>query len=289
MKGRVMGKRLVVLDFDGTITDAEEEGKPYVTGYAEDLRLLLGKKAEEVTPVLLSAEAEIAANPGENGWLYNGLIVAPATVDPYLRMRAIARRVFDHFGAYADRTDRERLMDFLYTNNYSLSGVAFKDGACQMLCELCANDEIAVYVVTNSHTEGVRKKIVTLSAGNDELASMCERVIGGAKKYLVDGRPDHVAESVTLPGLSRPVYLRRSAYFEVLERLRETNSVDWEAVTVIGDIFELDLALPFALGARVGLVINQFTPEYERDFIAGNPARAGFINSLSEVQSFVSG
>lgn len=283
-----MKKRLVVLDFDGTCTDAEEEGKPFIIGYAEDLRILLGRKAEEVAPVLWSVEAEIAANPGENGWLYNGLIVAPATVDPYLRMKAIARRVFDYFGAFLDRTDRERLMEFLYTNNYPLTGVAFKDGAAQMLRELCANKEIAVYVVTNSHTESVRRKIVMLSAGNDELTGMCERVIGGAKKYLVDGRPDHVAESVTLPGLSRPVYLRRSAYFEVLERLRQTHDVGWEAVTVIGDIFELDLALPFALGARVGLVLNQFTPGYEKDFIAANSARAGFINSLGEVLSFVS-
>ncbi|MFA4846548.1 MAG: HAD family hydrolase, partial [Patescibacteria group bacterium] len=276
-------KKLVVLDFDGTITDVEEEGKAFLSGYIVDLCALLAKTVDEVGPVMHVVYDEIIANPDNNGWLYNGLIVAPATVDPYLRMMAIARRVFDHFGAYLDRLDRERLLNFLYTNNYPLSGVAFKNGAYQMLCELCANDEIAVYVVTNSHTEGVCKKIVTLCAGNDGLASMRERVIGGAKKYMVGDRPDYVAKSITLPGLSRPVYLRRSAYFEVLERLREMHGVGWEAVTVIGDIFELDLALPFALGARVGMVVNQFTPKHELDFIAANPARAGVINSLDEV------
>jgi hypothetical protein len=282
-----MEKRLVVLDFDGTITNVEEEGRMFLSGYIVDLCYLLAKTVDEIAPVMHDVYGKIAANPGENGWLYNGLIVAPATVDPYLRMRAIAQKVFGHFGVFLDSLDRGHLLDFLYTNNYPLSSVAFKDGACQMLRELCANDEISVYIVTNSHTEGVRKKLVTLGADNDELASMCERVIGGAKKYLVDGRPDHVAESITLPGLSRPMYLRRSAYFDVLERLREIHGIGWEAVTVIGDIFELDLALPFALGARVGLVLNEFTPKYEKDFIAGNTDRACFINSLYEVLPFV--
>ncbi|MDO8499711.1 MAG: hypothetical protein Q7S66_03550 [bacterium] len=62
-----MAKRLVVLDFDGTITDAEEESKPYGGGYAHDLRLILGKKADEVMPIIQSAEADIAGNPGDNG------------------------------------------------------------------------------------------------------------------------------------------------------------------------------------------------------------------------------
>jgi len=282
-----MTKRLVVLDFDGTITDAEEEGKPFVASYSNDLCLLVGKTPEDVMPVLRSVEAKIAADPGNNGWLYNKLIVAPATVDPYLRMRAIALRVFDHFKMFMNPSDRDSLLNFLYKRNYPLSGVAFKKDSLQMLRELCAHKDIIVYVVTNSDTAGVCKKITTLSAGNDELMRICDQVIGDAKKYLVDGRPDHVAESITLPGLERPVYLRRSAYFKALEYLRELNGVNWDAVTVIGDIFELDLALPFALGARVGLVINKFTPKYERDFITANSPQASCINLLNEVLPFV--
>lgn len=287
-----MNKRLTlaVLDFDGTVTDAEQEGKPYVAGYTEDLCLLTGKKADEVIPVLQNAEAEIAADPGNNGWLYNGIIVAPATVDPYLRMREIARRVFNHFGAFSNQSDRDRLLDFLYTNNYSLSGVAFKEGAEQMLRDLSNVPSLELRIITNSHTEGVCNKIRTLDVGGSIFVqNLCRLVIGNAKKYAIDNRLQAVAESMSLPGLSRPVYLRRLKYFEVLEDVCQTHNIKWEDVTVVGDIFELDLALPFALGARIGLVVNQFTPQYEMDFIKANPGRATLIHSLSEVVPFVKG
>ncbi len=97
-----MKKRIVILDFDGTITDAEAEGAPFTVGYIANVGALLGKKSEDVVPVIEAAEHEIATNPGTNGWIYGGRIVAPATVDPYLRMMAIARRTFDHFGAFLD-------------------------------------------------------------------------------------------------------------------------------------------------------------------------------------------
>ncbi len=278
-----MEKQLVVADFDGTFSDAEKEGKPAVAGYIEDLCLLLGKNPEEVSPILQSAEIEIATNPEKNGWLCNGLIVAPAMVDPYLRTMAVARKVLDHFGAFLDISDRERLLGFLYSNNYSLSDIVFKDGAGKMLSDLCAIEMVETYVVTNSHTESVRKKIIALSNDNPGIEKMCERVIGGAKKYVVDGE----AESMMISGLYRPVYLRRPAYHDILERLRVMHGIEWKDITVIGDIFELDLALPFTRGARIGLVINQFTPSYELDFIAANPGRATLIHSLSEVVPFV--
>ncbi len=282
-----MKKRIVILDFDGTITDAEAEGAPFTVGYIANVAALLGKKPGEVDSVIEVAEREIATNPGDNGWMYGGRIVAPATVDPYLRMKAIARRVFDHFSVFLDPNDRERILEFLYANNYHHSGIAFKEGADELLRTLFTSDQLVVYIVTNSHTEGVVKKVARLSWDEQSIGHMSSRVIGGAKKYVVDDQPDHVAESLNLTGLTRPVFLRRSAYFQVLERLCQEHDLSWENVTVIGDIFELDLALPFSLGARVGLIVNQFTPDYERDFILANPDRGRMIGSLSEVMPFV--
>jgi hypothetical protein len=48
---------------------------------------------------------------------------------------------------------------------------------------------------------------------------------------------------------------------------------------VVGDLFELDLALPLALGARVGLVVSPHTPRYEIDFV-GSQERARVLNGL---------
>lgn len=282
-----MAKKVVVFDFDGTLTDAEAEGESFVKGYLEDLCLLVGKNIEEVVLAVQSAEAKISSNPNNYGWLYDGLIVAPAMVDPYLRIQSIAGCVLDRFGVFLDHFDRKRLLDLLFKHNYSFVREAFKAGAGKALSDLCANSQIAVYVVTNSHTRSVGKKMALLSENYSNLDTMRERVIGGAKKYIVGDGPEHVVEKMTIPGLSRVIYLHRSAYYNILEKLREENGVGWEDMTVIGDIFELDLALPFMLGTNIGLVVNQFTPQYERDFITARPARATLINSLSEVLPFV--
>ena len=37
---------VLVLDFDGTMTDAEAEGRPFRDGYLEDLCTLVGRDAE---------------------------------------------------------------------------------------------------------------------------------------------------------------------------------------------------------------------------------------------------
>ncbi|MFM2152956.1 MAG: hypothetical protein RL199_1391, partial [Pseudomonadota bacterium] len=39
--------RLVILDFDGTMTDAEAEGAPFRDGYLQDLATLTGRPLEE--------------------------------------------------------------------------------------------------------------------------------------------------------------------------------------------------------------------------------------------------
>jgi hypothetical protein len=57
---------------------------------------------------------------------------------------------------------------------------------------------------------------------------------------------------------------------------------------VIGDIFELDLAMPLSLGARVGLVNSERTPAYERAFVKAHP-RAQLIEDLSEIRTFAFG
>jgi hypothetical protein len=53
---------------------------------------------------------------------------------------------------------------------------------------------------------------------------------------------------------------------------------------VIGDIFELDLALPWACGAHVVLVAGPHTPPWERRFVAGN---GHLVDRLTDVLPLV--
>src|ERR1700761_2101825 len=106
-----MPARVLVLDFDGTMTDAEAEGRPFRDGYLDDLCTLVGRAAGDAEVLALAAEVEgeLERAPASHPFLWMGRAVAPATVDPYLRMVPIATAILDHFGAIPSALDRGRL------------------------------------------------------------------------------------------------------------------------------------------------------------------------------------
>jgi hypothetical protein len=242
----------------------------------------------EVLAIAEAAEAEIGAEPHAYPFLWMGRAVAPATVDPYLRMVPIAHRILDRFGAIPDATDRGRLLgSVLYKYNYAktLGHPVFRAGAGEVLRALGGSP---TWIVTNSDTHAVAGKIAALDRDAPGVAWLTSRVRGFARKFDVDDAWAAAPGEMALPGLSRAVLLRRRAYFEILSAVLEEAGKTFEDLVVVGDIFELDLALPLALGARVGLVTSSRTPDYERAFVTAHP-RAKLIEDLSEIPAFAFG
>ena len=85
-------RQLIIFDFDGTLTDAELEVAPFKDGYLKDLAILCAQPFDEIEARAMEIEKEISADPERYGWIFNQQIVAPATVDPYLRMMPVARK-----------------------------------------------------------------------------------------------------------------------------------------------------------------------------------------------------
>ena len=279
--------RLLILDFDGTMTDAEAEGAPFRDGYLEDLAVLADLPLAEVAALAARYEAEVAAESHAHGWLYNGHIVAPAGVDPYLRMMPVARKILDAAGAFGSERERSRLLDgILYKYNYQKTRTVFREGAGDFLRTMGRREDVVTCVVTNSHTEPVQGKIRQLDADGGGVAWLLPQVHGRARKYVLDDGFDAVPEALDVPGLSRPVLLRRRAYFEVLDGLRQRHGLQWSDVAVCGDIFELDLSLPLALGASVALIRNRHTPAYEQDYLRSQ-ARGAVLDRLTEVPGWL--
>jgi phosphoglycolate phosphatase-like HAD superfamily hydrolase len=276
---------VLVLDFDGTMTDAELEGRPFVEGYLDDLASLVGKTTADVGPLAAEVDAEIAAAPDKHPFLWMGKAVAPAAVDPYLRMVPIAHRILDRFGAIPDATDRGRLMGgLLYKYNYqkTLGHPVFRTGAGHALRALSGRE---TWIVTNSDTHAVAGKIAALDHQTPGVAWLTSRVRGYARKFDVDETWTDVPAEMALPGLDRPVLLRRRAYHDIIRALLHEAGATFAELVVVGDIFELDLAMPLALGARVGLVASARTPGYERAFVAAHP-RGRIIEDLADIPGF---
>lgn len=280
----------LVLDFDGTMTDAEAEGRPFREGYLEDLAWLVGRQAgdSEIEQIAQAVEAELAAEPSAHPFMWMGRAVAPATVDPYLRMVPIAHRVLDYFGAIPNADDRGRLLGgVLYKYNYAktLGHPVFRPGAGEMLRSLGGT---RTWIVTNSDTHAVAGKVAALDRQAPGVAWLTSRVRGFARKFDVDDGWAGAPSELSLPGLERAVLLRRRAYHEILHEVITEAGSSFEELVVVGDIFELDLAMPLALGARVGLVRSSRTPDYERAFVTAHP-RARLIEDLAEIPAFAFG
>ena len=286
---------LLILDFDGTLTNAEEEGRKYREGYLEDVALLADVAYEVALEWAKEFEEEILAKADRFGWNFNGKIVAPACVDPYLRIMPISRMIFDRAGVYTQLDERDRLLDrILYKYNYQKTTTAFRTGAAEFFarareleCAMPEGQKLFTCVVTNSHTKPVQKKISLLGAqSGHDFSWLVERVHGSARKYVIDDDFDTMEVSLTIPNLSRPVYLRRKLYYERICALQEHYGVSWENTTVFGDIFELDLSVPLACGAKVALMTNEFTPQYEKDFLNSHE-RGAVHHDLDKALSWI--
>jgi FMN phosphatase YigB (HAD superfamily) len=281
---------ILVLDFDGTMTDAEAEGRPFRDGYLEDLCALVGRPAgdAEVLAIAAGVEAELARAPEAHPFLWMGRAVAPATVDPYLRMVPIAHRILDQFDALPGASDRGRLLgNVLYKYNYAktLGHPVFRPGAGEALRALGGTQ---AWIVTNSDTHAVAAKVAALDRETPGVAWLTSRVCGHARKFDVDDAWTGAPAELALPGLARPVLLRRRNYHAILRTILDGAGASFSDLVVIGDIFELDLAMPLALGARVGLVGSAQTPAYERSFVAAHP-RGRVIEDLRDIPGFAFG
>ena len=183
---------ILVLDFDGTMTDAEAEGRPFRDGYLEDLCALVGRPADdpEVLAIAQTVEAELSRAPELHPFLWMGRAVAPAVVDPYLRMVPIAHRILDTYGALVGPSaalDRGRLLgSVLYKYNYvkTLGLPVFRAGAGAVLSNLHDNE---AWIVTNSDTHAVASKVAALDREFPGVAWLTSRVRGQARKFDVDG------------------------------------------------------------------------------------------------------
>ncbi len=278
---------VLVLDFDGTMTDAEAEGRPFREGYLEDLCTLVGREPgdPEILEIADRVEADLVSKPASHPFLWMGRAVAPATVDPYLRMVPVAHAILDKFGVLRDAGDRGKLLGgVLYKYNYAktLGHPVFRAGAGEVLRALGGRD---AWIVTNSDTHAVAGKVAALDREVPGVAWLTSRVRGHARKFDVDDTWTGAASELLLPGLSRPVLLRRRLYHDILETILDAAGATFADLVVVGDIFELDLAMPLSLGARVGLVASPHTPPYERAFVDDHP-RGRVLEDLAEIPGY---
>lgn len=283
-----MENRIAIIDCDGTLTDAEEEGIPFTAACYNDLAVLMGLPNERVRDLAGGHIREIRRNPQRYGPKRDGRIVAPADADPYLRTGSVAEYIFDAKEMFPNEADRTAVIRLLFAKNYRNTRIVFRPGAWDAIARLMGTP---TYVVTNSGTSDVRGKLAVLAGGGDAEGSsigwILENIRGDARKFdLGDELDGGVPEWTTIPGIDRRVYVRRTAYFRVLDAIRVSHGVSWTDLRVVGDILELDGILPLAFGARFALLPNAHTMPAEIAYVRDHP-RGRILTSVADIPEFV--
>jgi len=263
----------VASDFDGTVTDVWRESETYTRAYSEVMANRLGFNHTELVSRLDQGLELVRGNPGIFGWEYRGLIVAPAEADPYLLTQTSAsiviRQLRQEATGLAIPTIEETgvFLDAIHYEVYPKAGIFFKDQAREYVEELHATTSFTI--VTNAKTDSVRRKLATLLGEKGEEI----KVLGDARKFEVEQKWTAFPEFTQPAGFPRKVYLRRQKYHDALQLIG--------AEVAVGDIYELDLALPEIMGLNTVLILSAHTPEHEVNYYKNHP-KGSSANTLRE-------
>ncbi|MBU0756429.1 MAG: HAD hydrolase-like protein [Nanoarchaeota archaeon] len=271
----------IILDFDGTLTNVFEELKDYDNDYTVTLAELLDADVEILWEIYQETKMEVINDPSK-GWSYNGQIVCHANADPYMPVNTVFPEVLQILrdGEYDSLGDRlsafykelnfdakvfegktnEDILEKAYQKSKKKTGIIYREGLETFLQKLTAKYSVAI--VTSSGESDVKDIVEKLG-----YKGIIE-VVGDAYKH--DNNPDftEVEAEHRIEGLPRPVLLRREKYFDKLKELETEKGFRPENTAVIGDIYELDLALPEHLGYTAIQLRTEGTPEYEAQYHA---------------------
>jgi hypothetical protein len=285
-----MDIRLLIADFDGSMTDAWAEGRGFVAGYKVAIQILTGLDEGTFKALHDGFTAAMTADPHLYGVLNEDKIVtAPAVVDPYLFMQTIARLIFDREGRFVNPIDRKNVIEYMFVSNYAKTSTVPRLGAPEFMRAASEHGFADFCIVTNARTRSVQKKLTHMGIDADTTS-----LYGDAQKFKIGPVVD-VPERINILGENpnghvRWVYPGRIKYYELLNRLREYHGLQWSEVCIVGDIFELDLALPFFLGCQVVLLVNDHTPQYEIDWLYRNgEGRAHVFGDLNDARMHLLG
>ena len=247
----------VVLDFDGTCTQVPVVAAAYLEEYRKRLRLHFANVTVKEWAAAITAVRRASPHAG---WAVAGPPGAPAAADPYILADEATRYLLRERGLPATAQPKD-----VHSPAYDAHPAPWRPEAAAVLADLIGRG-IRLHFISNSGSAAVAKRVAELfPLGSPEAASI--GIHGNASKFCVvelawdrnrprstDSAFRALPAGVAVPGLRRPVYLRRGNYFETLLAALDGDHRRIRKTLFCGDIWEMDLAMPLALGAAVHLV-----------------------------------
>ena len=261
--------QLVVLDYDGTFTDIRDGAPLYDSAYVRALADFLSKG--DLRQEWEHYKSQVRCESPELAWQIASKAIAPAAADPFSLSSETTRKLIAALRGDVTLSEAQLAgaQTELFNVAYQQISFPFRPDS-RVVLGILRTSKIAVSFVTNSATDAVKSHLqeVLFPAGLGAL-----QVRGGAGKFLIcdpatpDPRFSALPATKNAAGLKRPILLHRGKYFDVLKELWNdaTFPATPETTLVVGDVWELDLAMPAALGCNVHLIERDSTYPYEFD------------------------
>lgn len=274
----------IVLDFDGTFTNAEAEHDIFLPFWIKAIsaRLIKPILERDLADIILRHRTHVLAHPREYAWEKDEYKVASAVSDPYITTTVATRLALQ--AELADNvpsdTSIQTILSAAWDEASPHSGIAFRQDARTIL-KFLAQAPGGITFVTNSSPDVVKRKLASLMGKSHYIP-----VVGNAKKYQItpsaDGFPTALPQSVELPDFPHPVLLWRLSYLRILQELGVSTTG-----IVVGDIFELDLALPNYLGLATIQITTPNTPPWEQQYMRSNSPQLQLIDMLADLPAAI--
>lgn len=293
----------ILLDFDGTLTNIEQEYEFEFAFILSEAEKRFGIENDAFQRLLSEAQKEIAHNPAEHGWRDNGRISAFCDEDLFMSVAA-AMTLLDAWIAQGDArasilTDRiigggSPMMDLAESAHRAMNGEplgAFNtpEPAVVSAINTLLDRDCEIVVASNSSAHRIIDKFEHVGlkpVDHNDNPSARFRVRGNAHKFGLGDNPQPVGFG------DRQVDADRPYYADILRKERPQ--------VVVGDVFSLDLALPVEMARRepmiyedmqVYLRVRPYTPQWAVDSvlnpIEGAPVCARLLNQFDDLPKLI--
>ena len=291
------GPAHVILDFDGTCTQIPPIFETYLDLYFKGLN----ESGVNVTPSeWRDVQATVREHSPKAGWTLAGCPSAPAAGDPYVLADEATRLILRRRGATTP------VPPTVHVQAYDTALAPWREEARDTFSRLVEHG-VQLHFVSNSSTTFISRRLRDLFGDNNPVAAkisvqsdagkfrICELNWDDQAAVSVEAKRRFQALTVAygdklLTETERPIYLRRGAYFEAINRV-VAGDFDLLTNTVFcGDTWEMDLAMPYALGAKIHLLDRAAPFEtygYERQALAGCGDRGKTSADLSGLLSWL--
>lgn len=282
----------LIMDFDGTCTNIPAIHELFLAEYLLQLNQTVFAQNPVGETQWQEAQHFVRQHSPQLGWSIAKLPAAPAAADPYILAYESAQQI-----ARQRALDNFEVPTEVFTKAATAHPAPWREEAKQVF-EWVLQQDVAITFISNSSSATVTARLHELFQATELPNGI--RVQSGAAKFRIADLPPESrlpaelqAAFNALPDeepttLDRPIYLRRGSYFEALGTvLRHREAIP--ATLCCGDIWEMDLAMPFALGAKVHLLTRAApydTYQYEQDRIRQAADRGKTSDDLTGLRAW---